>query len=369
MVRPKPEQDRARLFPCPLRLRNPARKSTPSAANSRCRFEAGDRYQAIFSLSLIPLHAPRSQKFTHARRLKPAFILSVPCSSEIARVSLANWRDEASFHSPMFSRLFRFFRTKREPEPTPQAPPETAREAELYPEPTTDDRPIKREPEPTPQVAPETACEAELHPEPATHDRSVDPALDDWKEGLPEDWEARRRVILDRDNFICQAPGCCWRAADIHHVVPRAQGGNHRADNLVALCRVHHAIVHLGTNVIDVKSYSSNRCTIVSRHWNRGALVPIHIRRFQRVTEAELKQIREHFGLKCRKCGSTAWEGHLRLSEYTIRIRCPGCNARWKLEAGLREETGAQLAMIFRPTQNVGRFAFDPKLIRGLVPS
>lgn len=238
----------------------------------------------------------------------------------------------------MFSRLFRFFRTKREPEPTPQAAPETAREAEL-------------------------------HPEPATDYRSIDPALDEYQDGYPRDWEARRREILDRDKFMCQAPGCCWRAADIHHVIPRARGGNHRAENLVALCRVHHAIVHLDTNKIEVSlKGSSNRCTIVSRHWNRGAPVPIHIRRFQRVTEAELKQVREHFGLKCRRCGSTAWKGHLRISEYTIRIRCSGCNTRWKLEAGLREETGTLLATIFLPTRNVGRFTFDPKLIHGLEP-
>ena len=206
----------------------------------------------------------------------------------------------------------------------------------------------------------------EVQPQFVTTLHVVDPRYDDWKEGYPPDWEARRRVILERDNFICQSLGCCWRAGDIHHIVSRASGGDHRADNLVALCRVHHAIVHLATNKIEVRSYTSNRCTIVSRHWNRGALVPMHIRRFKRVTAAELIQIREHLGLRCRACNSPAWEGHLRVANNTIRIRCPDCNTRWKLEAGLREEAGTQLALIFKPTRNLGRFSFDPTLIQGL---
>ena len=254
--------------------------------------------------------------------------------------SLAKRQREAYSIAIMFSRLFSFFRRRKKT-----------------------DRPANAD-----STGAETKS-GETAPEASPVKWEIDPARDDWKEGLPEDWEARRREILDRDNFMCQAPGCCWRAADIHHVIPRARGGNHRAENLVALCRVHHAIVHLDTNKIEVSlKGSSNRCTIVSRHWNRGALVPIHVRRFQRVTEAELKQVRKHFGLKCRRCGSTAWKGHLRISEYTIRIRCSGCNTRWKLEAGLREETGTLLATIFLSTRNVGRFTFDPKLIHGLEP-
>lgn len=205
----------------------------------------------------------------------------------------------------------------------------------------------------------------EVESEPNIDPLAVDPRYDNWKEGYPPDWKARRRAILERDNFICQATGCCWSAVDIHHVIPRARGGNHHSDNLVALCRVHHAIVHLGTNELDVSSYESNRCTIVSNHWNTGAFVPMHIRRFKRVTAAELTTIREHLGLRCRACNSLAWEGHLRVANNTIRIRCPECNARWKLEAGLREETASHLAIIFKPTR-IGRFSFDPTLIHGL---
>lgn len=279
----------------------------------------------------------------------------------------------------MFSRFFSFIGIKRKPEQPAKAAPEVAPEAEAQPEPVPVARSIdpafrifsfiriKRKPKQPPKAAP-IAPETETQPEPVPVTGSIDPALDEWAEGYPQDWPHRAFEILQRDKHTCQALGCYSKAVDVHHIIPRSKGGHHRADNLVALCRIHHAIVHLDSNKIEVSSKHSKRCTIVSQHWNGNAFVPLHIRRFKRVTAAELTRIREYFGLKCRRCGSTAWNGHLRVSEYTIRIRCPGCNARWKLEAGLREETGAQLAMIFLPTQNVGRFAFDPKLIRGLEP-
>ena len=34
---------------------------------------------------------------------------------------------------------------------------------------------------------------------------------------------------------------------DVHHVVPRARGGDHDASNLVVLCSGHHRLLHDGT--------------------------------------------------------------------------------------------------------------------------
>lgn len=37
---------------------------------------------------------------------------------------------------------------------------------------------------------------------------------------------------------------CGETATDLHHLLPRSQGGRHTADNLVALCRAHHMHIH-----------------------------------------------------------------------------------------------------------------------------
>ena len=58
---------------------------------------------------------------------------------------------------------------------------------------------------------------------------------------------ATRRAVIQRDHERCRVPGC--RAStyvDIHHIVPRAQGGTHDPWNLLLLCDAHHDAVHEG---------------------------------------------------------------------------------------------------------------------------
>lgn len=200
-----------------------------------------------------------------------------------------------------------------------------------------------------------------------------DSKWDDYQDWPTPDWEARRQIILERDKFICQAVGCIQSGAHLHahHKKPRWQGGKHKLENLVALCPVHHAIVHLDTNKIEVNDL---RCRIVSRHWkrkpnsNERIEVRIHIRRHKLITISELSEIRDRFHLKCR-CGFEKWKGNFRqglLKRALIWTWCPNCNWRWHFEQGLLEETSSQLAAIFAPTQNIGQFSFDMNLIHGL---
>jgi len=55
---------------------------------------------------------------------------------------------------------------------------------------------------------------------------------------------ALRRAARDRDKYRCRFPGCESRRVDLHHVVFWANGGQTNLDNLICLCKRHHAIVH-----------------------------------------------------------------------------------------------------------------------------
>ena len=51
-----------------------------------------------------------------------------------------------------------------------------------------------------------------------------------------------RWLIFERDSYTCIL--CTGRASDIHHAIPRSQGGSNFPDNLVSLCRFHHIAAH-----------------------------------------------------------------------------------------------------------------------------
>jgi hypothetical protein len=56
---------------------------------------------------------------------------------------------------------------------------------------------------------------------------------------------ATRRTVLRRDGARCRVPGCRHATfVDVHHVVPRSEGGRHTAENLVTLCGAHHRAIH-----------------------------------------------------------------------------------------------------------------------------
>ena len=63
---------------------------------------------------------------------------------------------------------------------------------------------------------------------------------------------ATRRQVLRRDRGRCRAPGCrshIW--LDLHHVVPRSEGGTHDPAGILVLCGAHHALLHRGLLVIE----------------------------------------------------------------------------------------------------------------------
>jgi hypothetical protein len=60
-----------------------------------------------------------------------------------------------------------------------------------------------------------------------------------------------RKLVRRRDGDRCTVPGC--RSAqflDIHHIVPRSEGGGHEPENLTLLCGAHHDARHDGRLII-----------------------------------------------------------------------------------------------------------------------
>ena len=74
---------------------------------------------------------------------------------------------------------------------------------------------------------------------------------------------AVRRRVFERDARKCSVPGCRHsQYLDLHHIKPRAEGGDHEPEKLITLCGVHHRSAHTGALVV-TGSYSSG---FVFRH-------------------------------------------------------------------------------------------------------
>jgi len=58
-------------------------------------------------------------------------------------------------------------------------------------------------------------------------------------------WREARKVVLKRDGYKCVIlDDTCEGGLDVHHVIPRAQGGPDHPSNLITLCDKHHAARH-----------------------------------------------------------------------------------------------------------------------------
>jgi Domain of unknown function (DUF222) len=55
---------------------------------------------------------------------------------------------------------------------------------------------------------------------------------------------AMRCALRERDRCRCRFPGCSRRATQAHHIRWWMDGGVTSLDNLVSLCRYHHALIH-----------------------------------------------------------------------------------------------------------------------------
>lgn len=64
-----------------------------------------------------------------------------------------------------------------------------------------------------------------------------------WGE-YPDDWEKKRKQVLDRDAYECQRCGESNTNLQVHHRTAISEGGGHELSNLETVCRSCHATEH-----------------------------------------------------------------------------------------------------------------------------
>ena len=60
-------------------------------------------------------------------------------------------------------------------------------------------------------------------------------------------WDELRALAIERDGSRCTVGwllgGQCHETLDVHHLIPREQGGTDTLDNVITACHTHHPMV------------------------------------------------------------------------------------------------------------------------------
>ena len=99
-----------------------------------------------------------------------------------------------------------------------------------------------------------------------------------------------QRFVRRRDGGRCCVPGCrAARHLEIHHVVPRAAGGDHTPENLTLLCDGHHVALHEGKLTITGKAPKLDIRMI--KHAHLGAVESAEVDRSRETPAAKLERV------------------------------------------------------------------------------
>lgn len=60
----------------------------------------------------------------------------------------------------------------------------------------------------------------------------------------PDDWDAIREMVYERDDYECANCGRSDVELHCHHIVPIHKGGTHNLSNLKTVCRPCHMALH-----------------------------------------------------------------------------------------------------------------------------
>ena len=86
-----------------------------------------------------------------------------------------------------------------------------------------------------------------------------------------------RRAVLRRDRGRCVVPGCRnARYVDVHHIVPRVEGGKHTPTKLAVMCSAHHKAAHDGR--LRVEGTAPDKLRVTHADGRPYGAPPSHVR-------------------------------------------------------------------------------------------
>jgi 5-methylcytosine-specific restriction endonuclease McrA len=193
-------------------------------------------------------------------------------------------------------------------------------------------------------------------------DRLILRIFEHWP-GYPPFWNYLRQVVLTSDGHRCQVTGCPSRLElHIHHIKPISEGGAHVPSNLVSLCDFHHALEPEPGHERIWNAIKTRYFTLVQQHErsNRVApgshLVRPYLRRLQLVTNKEIEDLIETFGLCCPSCMTRSLRSEVQARSQSVRVACMTCGGSSTGPQLLAEETGPLLAEGLPATLNPRRW-------------
>ena len=167
-----------------------------------------------------------------------------------------------------------------------------------------------------------------------------------YQKGLKFGYYNTKQFILSRDNYVCQY--CKGKSKDpklqVHHIIPRNQGGSDRPDNLLTLCKTHHKAWHAGLITLN-KKHTKNVKLGLSHATHMNVLQSL-IRKNLNYTETYgyiTKVIREYFDIPKMHCYDAACveiTNPKMLTLLTDRILLKRCinQGRYQQTWGIRSE-------------------------------
>ncbi|HEY5260005.1 MAG TPA: HNH endonuclease, partial [Rhabdochlamydiaceae bacterium] len=193
-------------------------------------------------------------------------------------------------------------------------------------------------------------------------DRQILRIFDHWP-GYPPYWDYLRSVVTSSDSNRCQVTGCPSRLSlHVHHVRPVAQGGAHSPDNLVSLCKFHHALEPTDGHERIWGNIKNEYFTLVHDHERNNRAsdgthhVRAHLRRLELITREELVELAQTYGFCCPNCADKRIDFIVHKNRNLIRVECTACEEATEGPQQLAEESGPHLAEILGITRNKGRW-------------